>query len=547
MIRATGNNARTLLWLLLGLLLGGSATAYERNSPGSKLPQVRQMPRQMPQMFRPQPNSNAQGIPPSIPPQYDFSRGWSPYQIQPPQGYGDPNRPRQSSAPPYLEVALSRDQAYVQQNLILTIDTVSGANLKKIEVSLPKTDAMVFRQLGATQADARTRDGTREIVNRLHYLATPLRTGAIELPRLSVSGEFTDGRRFDASSQKALTIDVQPPESGVRPWLPLEKLELNARLLNDDAIQDGKPLTLIIEQKAIGASGSQLRSPEQQLKSNDFRLYREDTQIEGTITREGELVGSRIDTFTLIPPKDRALKVPAVRIEWWNVGQKRKETTIVPSRILNSSAGFARDSSRDLQSGPFLTGSAWVFWLPVVLFAFFTGLYWTWIWARGRSFGERFRARIKEDFAPLRRRLLRVYHLLSPRRHLHVARRILADLLPRPYRLWFCVRSADEENDPTDYGQVLRFLVQRRLGVAAQVPMTRLAEIIIDLHPRARAESIRALMNELDAAVFGQAPITDFGDWKRRFKHEIRPRLLDAFFRPRRRIHQQRLPELNPG
>jgi hypothetical protein len=143
--------------------------------------------------------------------------------------------------------------------------------------------------------------------------------------------------------------------------------------------------------------------------------------------------------------------------------------------------------------------------------------------------------------------LFRLYHLISPQRHLHVARRVFADLLPRSYRLWFCVRTADEENDPTFYSQVLRFLVQRRLGVAAQVPMTRLAEIIIQLHPRADAERIRSLMSELDAAEFGRAPIADFGDWKRRFKREIRPHLMDAFFRPRQPSQGQRLPELNPG
>lgn len=537
MIRATGSARRALAWLLLGLL-GAEAVLAVVPHP---------LARQMPQMFRPQPNSNAQGVPPTTPPQYDFSRGWSPYPMQPRQVYGEPARQRQSSAPPYLEVALSHDQAYVQQNLILTVDTVSGSNLSTIEVKLPKTDAMVFRQLGDTQAEARTRDGRREIINRLHYLATPLRAGAIEMPAVSVTGEFTDGRQFEARGRTPLRIEVLPPEPGVAPWLPLEDLELNARMLNDDAIEQGEPLTLVIEQQAVGASGGQLRSPEQQLKSSEFRLYREDSQIHGQINRDGKLVGSRTDTFTLIPPKDRAMKIPAVRIEWWNVPQKRKETTIIPSRILNSNAGFARDASNDLRRGPFFTGSAWAFWLPVVLFAFFTGLYWTWIWAKGRAYGERFRAGVREGLAPLRRLLLRLYHRLSPRRHLHVARRIFADSLPRSYRLWFCVRAADEEDDPADYSQVLRFLVQRRLGVAAQVPMTRLAEVIVELHPSARAERIRALMNELDAAVFGRSSIEDFGHWKRRFKHEIRPRLLSTLLRPRRTDRRHRLPELNPG
>ena len=535
MTRATGRSGRVIAWLVVWLLAAEAVLAVGQP-----------FRRQMPQMFRPQPGSNAQGVPPGALPQYDFTRGWSPYPMQPRQGYGDSTRSRQNSAPPYLEASLSHSRAYVQQNLILTVDTVSGANLSTIEVQLPKTNGVVFRQLGDTQAETRNRSGRREIINRLHYLATPLRAGELELQGLNVSGKFTDGRSFEARGAP-LVLEVLPPEPGIVPWLPLDDLELNARMLNDDAIEQGEPLTLIIEQRAIGASGSQLRSPEQQLQSSAYRLYREDSQVQGHIGRDGRLVGSRVDTFTLVPPKDRAMKIPAVRVTWWNVPRQRKETTIIPSRILNSNAGFARDTSNDLRRGPFFTGSAWAFWLPVVLVAFFMGLYWTWLWAKGRAYGERFRATVREGLAPLRRRLLWLYHLFSPRRHLHVARRWFADTLPRSYRLWFCVRAADEETDPADYSQVLRFLVQRRLGVSAQVPMTRLGEVIIALHPSARPERIRELMGELDAAVFGRAPIDDFGHWKRRFKHEIRPRLVHTLFRSRGDDRRQRLPELNPG
>ena len=132
MTRATGSRGRTAAALLLGLLaaslVGGSASAYERKPPGSSPPQARQLPRQMPQMFRPQPNSNAQGVPPGMPTQYDYNRPWSPSRPQAPQGYSEPSRPRQSSAPPYLEVKLSRARAYVQQNLILTVAWNSDLN-----------------------------------------------------------------------------------------------------------------------------------------------------------------------------------------------------------------------------------------------------------------------------------------------------------------------------------------------------------------------------------------------------------------------------------
>lgn len=503
------------------------------------------MPGQMyPQPFRPVPESNARGKPPTAPPtpQTGYGYPWG-YPGQSSQAAGQ--QPAPSARAPYLETTLDAPQAWVQQTLVLRLDVISGSNLSNVQTQLPSSEDVVFRALGDPQAEVRTRDGTREIINRLYYLMVPLHAGEIDLDPIRVHGVFADGRAFDARDTEGLHLSVQPALEGARTWLPLESLELDARLSNDQGVSRGEPLTLTIEQNVIGATGHQLPSPEAQLRLGDLRVYREQTDQEGQVGTDGKLHGRRVDTFTLIPPKDRALQIPTVKVTWWNTRYGRQEIAILPGRVLNAAAGYGdqfyeRDDERPLFSG----APPWVFWLPLAIGAFVIGLYWTLIWARGRHIRARLRAEFGPTFAPLLRHLGVWQARLSPQRHLHVLRRRFANSLPRSYRLWFCVRAADDENDPADWGQVLRFLVQRRLGAPAQVPMARLAEIIIELHPGARPERVRNLLAQLDSAMYGRGELSNFAAWKKAFKREIRPHLW-----PRRRAPGNQpigLPALNP-
>jgi hypothetical protein len=147
---------------------------------------------------------------------------------------------------------------------------------------------------------------------------------------------------------------------------------------------------------------------------------------------------------------------------------------------------------------------------------------------------------------PLHRHMETVLVHVSPRRNLHLLRRRVADSLPRSARLWFCVRSADEEQDADDWSQVLRFLINRRLRLPAHLPMSKLAEHIIEFHPGAVADKIRSLLGELEAALFSDHTIRDFDTWKKEFKYQVRPRLFAGLQRRQRYLRATGLPRLNP-
>lgn len=450
------------------------------------------------------------------------------------------NQQQAVQAQPRLEIDLEAESAYVHQNLVLSVDIVSDVSLGAIAVDLPDTDTVIFRQLDDLNVHTVTRDAKREVIHRQHYQLTPLRSGDIDLPPIKVSGSRA-GLPFELGWQ-GTRLRVLPPRRDVRPWLPLHDLELSVWLDNDEEIVEGMPLTLIIEQRAVGLTGAQLPSPESQLRSPHHRLYLEKTETDGQVSKEGRLVGTRTDRYTLVPQKGDHVQIPAIKVDWWHVDRERKETALVPARLLNAQDGMLIDESSPADG----TQLKWQLWMaPLLAVSFLAGVYWrvvkrlllrampaVWSW-------------LERATRPQRKRLMNRLLKLSPRRHLHVARRWFADTLPRSWRLWFCVRSADNEDDPDDWNQVLRFLVSRRLDIPAQQSHARLTRQIIEIHPHADPDRLRTLMKELEQAVFGHVPIADFDRWKRDFKSQIRPRLF-VLRLPRQSRSRHALPALNP-
>jgi hypothetical protein len=451
---------------------------------------------------------------------------------------------------PYLETSVDSADVYVHQNLVMTIRVISMVNLQSAVAQLQDSDDVIFRQLGNATVSTRSRQGKQEIVRTLYYQLTPLRSGRIDLPPLRVTGLMEShgpsSANYDIVADQPVELMVADPVAGVQPWLPLHKLELSASLSNDELVDEGEPLTLTVEQRAVGMSGAQLPSLEAQLQAPGHRLYREKSEFDGTITSDGKLVGTRMDRYTLVPQQGNRVEIPALAVDWWNVGRQRKETAVLPGRFLNARDRHA--SAKD-HTGVSVTGEAsgpLLMWLGLVVIAFLLGRFWTRLTPGLQFCGRWLWQQLDVVSQPLRRQVAAVLVHLSPQRNLHLLRRKIANVLPRSARLWFCVRSADEEQDVDDWSQVLRFLINRRLGMPAQLPMSKLAEYIIEIHPGADPDKIRSLLSELEAALFAGHEMRDFRQWKKEFKRQVRPRLFATLGRKQGRLRAMGLPRLNP-
>lgn len=494
--------------------------------------------RQQPWGGQPQ---NPWGAPPEQAPQQPRGQThWTPQGA--PYGQSGQNPQSAARSAPRVEVRLADTRPFVQQPVVLTLRVLSGDNLATLTPQMPGGDVL-FKKLDGPV----TRMQGEEVLNEYRYAMTPLRPGNQMLPPITVTGTHRDGADFDAGAPSPLVLNVRPAQANEDySWLPLHGLELRSFLQNAENPAAGKPVSLVVELSAVGATGAQLPSLESVIKGPDYRLYREDSAVEGQISGDGKyLLGQRTETFTLVPLHGGRVQIPGLRIGWWNVDTERWETVSTPIRQLVV-AGEPGDTGRfgDLA----LSSGSWLLWVPLgAVFAFTVG-FWVLAWLRNKRFVQvvEEETRFTLRFAGRQLRLLLIW--LSPIRRLQRLRQIFVRHLPKSFRLWFCVRLVNHEDDPETWAYMLRFLANKHLGVAPQASMLRLGDQLTRIHAGADPAAMRRLMEHLDTALYGRGEIGDFAAWKRAFRSQLRPR----FMAPRApgaqgsEPRRSRLPALNP-
>ena len=470
-------------------------------------------------------------------------RGNYPYQQAP--------TPAASMQAPTVEATISERRPLVQQNLIYRLRVFSSGNLKEVTPVLPQLESIIFRQLGAPESRTISADAQgNTLVTEYTYLVIPLREGTVNLPPPTISGRYTNNTPFEIKGRHGTVLYVQPARANVTPWLPLYDLQLEAHIQDQNLAKAGEPLTLEIITTAIGAVGSQLPSVADQLKSEDFYIYPGEVTEDGRISSDGlDLLGSRIERFTLVPRYGGRLTLPAMSLPWWNLRTGKAATATLPmrqfevsgpvgeSRAARSTAGLGEDSHL-------------FFWVPLLLVALIMIAGWLKvILGDGRNpFGHWAGNRLRGVLGSLYQPLAAATHRLSPRRHTHHRLRAwIGRHLPISWKLWYCLRAVDREEDPKAWEHALQILAAKHLGARPNASLEELGQAITACHPAANAREVRLLLRHLERANYGGEAVPSFGKWKEEFKKQIKPRLFPIRLRRcGEHTQEQGLPGLNP-
>jgi hypothetical protein len=466
---------------------------------------------------------------------------------------------------PSVEVEVKDTAPFEQQNIVYTARVVSSGNLKTLDPDLPTIDGAVMQKVDGPVASMRTdkRNGTREIVNTYHFKLTPLRSGEITIPVIRFTGTQASGNRqwngmpgmpgaaadeaFTIASDKPITLSVQPAEPAVKPWLPLNDLKLTAQLSNEKRVKAGTPVTLTLELEGRGALGEQLPSLQNQLVSNDFRVYRESTTTKNGISKDGtDLVGSRTEVYTLIPLKDGWIRLPQLGVTWWDVDSNSVEIASQSDQpeVLPGGSNKHLNVARAGDSGGFPV----YFWFPMLITVGMILGYWLGAWARTRPLFKTMMTATVSALAPAKQRTLAASRAALQRlnvvRQLRKLRVGLALFMPMPVKLWMCTRCVEQEDSPREWCIQFKNRICQHLKIAPHTPLPQIAEKLIEANPQVEPAKLRALVQSLDSAIYGARPL-DFNAWKTDLRNQLRPRMFTRHRRNSRRTKAE-LPELNP-
>jgi len=255
-----------------------------------------------------------------------------------------------------LTSKVSKANPYQYEPFVYTVKLVSKHDLANLNMAPMTLEDAIVERLEEEQVEHRMIEGERVAVIEINYLITPLKPGPLDIPATIIRGAFPVKRRlrlgsffdddpfqimrhFDrlepfSLSTDPITMQVQAPVADVSPWLPAEKLKIEEFWDPSGALKVGEPFTRRILITAEGVKASQLPNMQQlQANEKDFTLYADKPEIKDS-RKNGRLLSTRQEQYTLIPKRAGTLWLPEIAIEWWDTKSHREKKAVIAARAV---------------------------------------------------------------------------------------------------------------------------------------------------------------------------------------------------------------------
>ncbi len=251
--------------------------------------------------------------------------------------------------PVFMQSEVDSESLYVQQQLILTVRIYYGVALSRgAQLSELEVPNAVVKQLNESAYETRLNNMNYN-VHEVKYAIFPQRSGTLEIPALTFSANLSTGRRsgslFDnfgslsrgrpirvRSEIHAVEVTPRAAQFSGQHWLPAEQVSIIENWSKDlDSIKVGEPLTRTLIVEARGQQASQLpplnigEIPGAQQYPDQAETADEDSSMGVT--------GTRIESEAIIATTGE-LRIPEVRLPWWNTQSNREEVAVIPARTL---------------------------------------------------------------------------------------------------------------------------------------------------------------------------------------------------------------------
>jgi ribosome-associated translation inhibitor RaiA len=256
-------------------------------------------------------------------------------------------RSNQSNDELYLEIETNKESVYVQEQLLFTVRlyyTING--IRNPQFTELEMEDSVIQLIGSPNQYEKLIDNQRYGVYEKRYVIFPQRSGPLEIPDILFRGEVTDGssnfvfrnlntRRVTAFIE-GISIDVKERPASVQSedfWLPVSNLTLEESWSSDiNNLKVGDSVVRTVTMTADGLDGAVL-PPFSGTEIEGLNLYPDPAEIERTFV-DGSIVGTRIETTSMVPTESGNVTIPEISIPWWNIETDQLEATVIPATRL---------------------------------------------------------------------------------------------------------------------------------------------------------------------------------------------------------------------
>ncbi len=240
----------------------------------------------------------------------------------------------------FFESEVSKNEVYVQAEVVVTRRLLysNGVQLYSDLPGAPDLPNAVVLVLGETSSSTTTREGKLYGVVEQRYAIFPEASGTLVVPGINVTASvrLVDNGRVSRKGVRVGTDDLTitvlpvpasyPPET---PWLPAEDVRaLQVVTPTRPVHYVGDTLTHELLVHVDGNIGSNAPPIDLLLSNSEFRVYPQ-TPVINDDTNAAIVLGSRLQTTSIVPTTNGTLKLPGLDITWWNTRTNTLETTTV--------------------------------------------------------------------------------------------------------------------------------------------------------------------------------------------------------------------------
>lgn len=257
-----------------------------------------------------------------------------------------------SDQPIYMETSLDKQQAYVQEQLLLTLRLFTSVNLNGIKSEdLTIADAQV-RQVSEQQYQKRINGklfGVVEVV----YAIFPERSGTLTIPPLvwNVAADSGRGGHFSdpffnrgqtlrlRSREEIVEVNAQPANyPNAAPWLPASAVTLlQSWSAEPEQFRVGEPITRTITLQGTGLTSAQL-PPLTLAETDGLRYYPDQPQLDDAASASG-INGSRTESYAIVPTRAGTFTLPEVSVSWWDTQTNHLRVTTLEAQTISVGIG----------------------------------------------------------------------------------------------------------------------------------------------------------------------------------------------------------------
>lgn len=261
----------------------------------------------------------------------------------------------------FIESQADDNDPYVQQSVGWVVRLYSAVPLVSGQLDQPAPQGASLQQVGDDAQYSRQINGRVYQVVERRFLLIPERSGTLAIPSATfegrgVAGFFDDllgaGRSALQARAAPRFVQVRPaPANAPQPWLPLHDLQIRYQSTPQE-LRAGSAATLTVEVNADGASGAQM--PELQLPPIDgVQVFAEPVQVDERFV-DGRPRVKLTRAFSLVPARTGEVRLPGMRLGWWDVGAGAARSATLPPLTwqVAAAAGAASAAPAIAHAGP---------------------------------------------------------------------------------------------------------------------------------------------------------------------------------------------------